>query len=188
MRAHALVARKKGIRVRSITLWMLGGVAQLGGEPGTVRADFLIAAAGPMTSLAAGAGFIGAGMAVGAGSGPAIIMAALGWAGAMNVFLAVFNLLPRAPLDGGRILRALIWMWCGDRGRANRVATGAGQVLGAVLIGAGLAEVMVLRQPGGLWLSLVGWFIIWASAREDQAQAFRALGTSADHLGRGAGR
>jgi CBS domain-containing protein len=95
------------------------------------------------------------------------------WVGAVNVFLAVFNLLPGAPLDGGRILKALIWMRSGDRARASRVATSVGQVLGGGIIVVGLAEVLILRQASGLWLMLVGWFLLWASAMEGRSGLLR---------------
>jgi len=92
--AHSLVARRYGVPVTSITLWALGGVSELGGEPPHARADLLIAAAGPATSLAAGLVFGGIAAVVRAGGGPVIAVAALGWLAFMNVFLAVFNLLP----------------------------------------------------------------------------------------------
>src|SRR3954471_2079781 len=171
--AHAAVARRKGLAVRSITLWMLGGVAQLDGEPTNARADFAIAAAGPLTSLAIGvvlfAGAEGAAL-VGV---PGAIVAALAWTGATNALLAVFNLLPGAPLDGGRILRALVWMRSGDRARGDRVATGAGQVMGAALAGAGVAQLIFLGQSGGLWLMLIGWFLVWAAGAEAKARVVR---------------
>ena len=130
--AHSLVARRYGVPVTSITLWALGGVSELGGEPPHARADLLIAAAGQATSLAAGLVFGGIAAVVRAGDGPVIAVAALGWLAVMNVFLAVFNLLPGAPLDGGRILRAALWMRHGDRARATQTAATAGRVLGAM--------------------------------------------------------
>jgi Zn-dependent protease len=168
--AHAAVARRKGLKVRSITLWMLGGVAQLDGEPPNARADFAIAAAGPLTSLAVGAVLFAAAEGAALLGTPAAIVAALAWTGATNAFLAVFNLLPGAPLDGGRIVRALVWMRSGDRARGDRVATGAGQFVGMALAGAGLAQLIFLRQTGGLWLMLIGWFLIWAAGAEARSR------------------
>jgi Zn-dependent protease len=168
--AHAAVARKTGLGVRSITLWMLGGVAQLDGEPPNARADLAIAAAGPLTSLVIGAVLFGGAEASASLGAPAAIVAALAWTGATNAFLAVFNLLPGAPLDGGRILRALVWMRSGDRSRGDRVATGAGQVMGAALAGAGVADLIFLGQTGGLWLMLIGWFLIWAAGAEAKSR------------------
>jgi Zn-dependent protease len=172
--AHAIVARRKGVGVRSITLWMLGGVAQLDGEPPNARADLAIAAAGPLTSLVAGAVLLGAAEGASTLGTPAAITAALAWTGATNAFLAVFNLLPGAPLDGGRILRALVWMRSGDRGRGERAATGAGHIVGAGLTGVGVAQLLVLGQTGGLWLMLIGWFLIWAAGAERRSRALQA--------------
>jgi Zn-dependent protease len=168
--AHAAVARRRGLGVRSITLWMLGGVAQLDGEPKTARTDLAVAAAGPLTSLVIGGVLIGAAEGVSSAGAPGVIVAALAWTGATNAFLAVFNLLPGAPLDGGRILRALVWMGSGDRSRGDRVATVAGQVMGAAITGAGVAQLIFLSQTGGLWLILIGWFLIWTAGAEARSR------------------
>lgn len=171
--AHALVASRHGVKVRSITLWMLGGVTALEGDPPTPAADLLIALAGPVASLAAGGLFYVASTVIRAAGGPAVVVAAAIWLTVMNVILAVFNLLPGAPLDGGRVLRALLWRHYGNRERADRAAARSGQVLGAVISGLGIAELLILRSFGGLWLMLLGWFLISAAVAE--AQAARAL-------------
>ena len=167
--AHSLVARRYGVPVTSITLWTLGGVSELGGEPPHARADLLIAAAGRATSLTAGLVLGGIAALLRAGDGPVIAVAALGWLAVMNVFLAVFNLLPGAPLDGGRILRATLWMRHGDRARATQTAATAGRVLGAVLIAAGAAELLLWGDAGGLWLAVIGMFVISAATAEATA-------------------
>ena len=172
--AHALVARRSGVTVRSITLWMLGGVTDLEGEPPTAGADFRIALAGPMASLAAGGIFYGVGAAVHAAGGPRLVVAAAVWLAVMNGVLAVFNLLPGAPLDGGRVLRAVLWRRYGDRDRAELATARVGQVLGAVIIGLGVAETFTLSYLDGLWLLLIGWFLISAAAAERQAATARA--------------
>ena len=172
--AHSLVARRHGVPVTSITLWALGGVSELGGEPPTARADLRIAAAGPATSLAAGLIFGGLAAAVRAAGGPGIAVAALGWLAAMNVLLAAFNLLPGAPLDGGRILRAVLWRRTGDRVRAARSAAAAGRAVGAALMVLGLGEVLLWADAGGLWLALIGVFIMSAAAAEATAGAAAA--------------
>jgi Zn-dependent protease len=169
--AHALVARRNGVGVRSITLWMLGGVAELEGDPPSAAADLRVALAGPAASLVAAGVLFAAGVAIGAAGGPGVAAAAATWLAVMNGLLAVFNLLPGAPLDGGRVLRALLWRYHGDRERAERGAARAGRVLGAVLIGFGTAELLVLRSLGGLWLMLIGWFLITAAAAEEKAAA-----------------
>ena len=163
------MARRNGVPVTSITVWALGGVSELGGKPPHARADLLIAVAGPATSLAAGLVFGGIAAVVRAGGGPVIAVAALGWLAVMNVFLAVFNLLPGAPLDGGRILRAALWMRHGDRARATQTAATAGRVLGAVLIAAGAAELLLWGDAGGLWLAVIGMFIMSAATAEATA-------------------
>lgn len=175
--AHALVAVHYGIRVRSITLWMLGGVAHLEDEPSTPRIDFRIAAVGPLTSLVAGVAFLLAGGASFLLGGPAVISAALGWIGLLNTLIAVFNLLPGAPLDGGRILRSVLWRMRGSRAEADRAAARTGVVLGSVLIGLGFASVLVMQRIDGIWLMLVGWFLARAAGAEQQASTVRTAVT-----------
>ncbi|HEX6873308.1 MAG TPA: site-2 protease family protein [Micromonosporaceae bacterium] len=166
--AHAVVARRMGMRVERVTLWLLGGVAELGGQPATPRADLLIAGVGPLTSLVAGGVVFAVAMA-GAEFLPAVWTGALVWLAWINVVLAVFNLAPAAPLDGGRVLRALLWRRWGDQARAQAAATRAGGVFGAALIALGLVEVLTTGSFAGIWLALVGWFLTGASAAERRA-------------------
>jgi Zn-dependent protease len=172
--AHAVVARRHGVPVRSVTLWMLGGVAELAEEPRSPRADLEIAVAGPLASLAAavafGLGVVGA-TVLGA---PDVLVRTLGWLAATNTLLAVFNLLPAAPLDGGRVLRAVLWWITGNQARAASVATHAGRVLGVVLGGLGVLELLVLQAPAGLWLAFLGWFIASAATAEDRTRGIGA--------------
>ncbi len=159
--AHAVTARHYGMKVERITLWMLGGMAELGGEPPSPRAEALIAAAGPLTSL------VIAGVAAGLAwpfSGTLAGVALL-WLAEISLVLAVFNLLPGAPLDGGRLLRAALWARTHDRVKANQLAATAGRYLGWIVIALGLLE---LFGGGalGLWLVLVGWFIITGANSE----------------------
>jgi len=172
--AHAIVARHCGVKVRSITLWMLGGIVELEGDPPTARADLQIAVAGPATSLAAGILFGGAAVLARSVHGPAVFTAALAWLALMNVVLAVFNLLPGAPLDGGRILRGLLWKHYGDRQRASQAATRSGQVLGFALGMIGLLELFAWQDIGGLWLMLIGWFLVTAARAEQQSDLARS--------------
>jgi Zn-dependent protease/CBS domain-containing protein len=164
--AHAFVARAFGVRVERVTLWLLGGVAELGGEPPSPRADLLTAAAGPAASAVFG-GLVGT-FAVGldAIGAPAGVVAVMRWLAAVNVLLAVFNLLPGAPLDGGRVLRAALWRWHGDRDRAALGAAGVGRVLGWCLVALGAAELVVAGLIGGIWLALIGWFLVSAAGVE----------------------
>ena len=167
--AHSLVAQRHGVRVERITLWMLGGVSELSGDPPDARSDLLVAAAGPATSLVAGAAFLGlagAGHLLGA---PQIAVMGVLWLGSTNILLGLFNLLPAAPLDGGRILRAVLWMRGRDRTAAELVATQAGSVLGGAMVAAGVFELLAFSAAGGLWLMLLGWFLLASSGAEKRA-------------------
>jgi Zn-dependent protease/CBS domain-containing protein len=166
--AHSLVARRNGIEVESIVLWLLGGVAQLRGEPRTPGADFRIAIVGPLTSLGLAIGF---GLAAGG-------VAQLGTAGlpfgvltylaATNAMLAIFNLIPAAPLDGGRVLRAALWRWRGNRQTAAVNAARAGRFFGFALIALGVLQVVTGSGLNGIWLALIGWFVVSAATAEEQ--------------------
>jgi len=158
---HALVARRFGVNTESIDLWALGGVARLDRESPTPRADGLIAVAGPATSLVIGL--------VAGGSGIALQSPVLFYIGFLNVALAVFNMLPGAPLDGGRVVRAWRWSRTGNRYRAMRDAAQAGRVLGWVLGIVGVA--LVLYGQPGFFLALVGMFIA-LNARAEMAVSY----------------
>ncbi|WP_330180549.1 site-2 protease family protein [Nocardia sp. NBC_01503] len=164
--AHSIVARRNGVQVQEIVLWLLGGVSELTDEPGDARADLKIAVAGPATSVLLGgvAGIAAALSALVSPDGP--VTAALLWLATVNIILALFNMLPGAPLDGGRVLRAALWWRSGDRLRAAATAARSGQVLGTVLMLLGVAEVILFGQFGGLWLVLLGWFLRTAARTE----------------------
>lgn len=164
---HALIARRFGLQVNGITLWALGGMAELAGEPPNPKADLLVAGGGPVTSLVIGGICLGGGLLLD-GTAPLLLVAGLVWLGATNILLAVFNLLPGTPLDGGRVLRSAVWRATGNRTRAVTVAARTGQVLGVLLIAAGVAELVFWRRLNGLWLAVVGWFLI-SSARSELA-------------------
>jgi len=162
---HSVVAQRRGVQVESITLWLFGGVARLRGEAATPRAELEIAAAGPAVSVTAAIGFGLAAWAVGGTIGSDLVFATLAWLAIINGILAVFNLAPAAPLDGGRVLHALVWGATHDRHRATRVASGAGRIFGYLLIGLGI--VMVAGgNLGGAWMALIGWFVITAAGAE----------------------
>lgn len=169
--AHAVTARHYRLGVRRITVWMLGGLTELEGEAPTPRADALIAASGPLTSLA-----FGAVCALAAWLAPdgGLLTAGLTWLAGVNVLLAVFNLLPGAPLDGGRLLRAVLWWRSHDRAGAATRAAQAGRVLGMVLIWLGVIETLAGGYLG-LWVALVGWFIVSSAANERYAVRADAL-------------
>jgi len=167
--AHAIVARRAGIEVDGLTLWMFGGVATLRGEAPTPRADFRIAAVGPATSLVLGAGFGLVWSVLDALGQDALVVGVAGWLATINVVLGVFNLIPGAPLDGGRILRAALWYRGGDRDRAATTTTNAGQVVGYCLVAIGLLSFLSGDPVGGLWMILIGWFLLSAARAEHDA-------------------
>jgi Zn-dependent protease len=161
---HAVVARRAGPRVEGITLWLLGGVAKLDGEAANPRAELGIAAVGPLISLVLAASVV----AVSAVAGlPRLVVASVAWLARINLLLAIFNLLPAAPLDGGRVLRGLLWWRTQDRLRSAVVAARMGRLLGALLIGLGFGEFVVGAAISGLWLALLGWFLLNAARAEE---------------------
>jgi Zn-dependent protease len=146
---HAMVARHYGVRTQSIDLWALGGVARLDRESPSPRADGLIAVAGPAVSLVLGIVALAASFALQSN--------VLFWIGFVNGFLALFNMLPGAPLDGGRVLRAVRWARTGNKYRAMRDAGNAGRVLGWGMVGVGF--VMMLNGQFGVFVMVTGLFI-----------------------------
>jgi Zn-dependent protease/predicted transcriptional regulator len=164
--SHALVATRLGLSVRSITLFALGGVAQIDDEAQTARDEFWIAIVGPLASFALGLLCLTAAWPLReevAIAGAAIGAAMLGWLGYINVVLAIFNLIPAYPLDGGRVLRAILWGASGDRRRATRRAAGAGQVIAFMFMMFGLLQFFTGTGLAGLWLAFIGWFLLDAA-------------------------
>ena len=157
---HSLVARSQGIPVRNITLFILGGVAQLEREPDSPGREAWMAVAGPLVSVAIGGASLAAAYAL---PGPEQLVALLAYLGVMNLALVVFNLLPGFPLDGGRVLRALLWRISHDHVKATRQAAVVGQVFAWGFIALGAAQILVGGSLGGLWLILVGWMMIQAA-------------------------
>ncbi|MDI2129511.1 site-2 protease family protein [Yinghuangia seranimata] len=164
--AHAVVARRHGMRVKSVTLWLLGGIAELEDEPPDWRTDLRVAFAGPATSLAIGATATAGAYAAHAVGAPDLVALALMWTGVMNLILGVFNLLPGAPLDGGRVLRALVWRHTGDRERALQSAARAGRRLGGAFLALGVLLILTGATGDGLWFVLLGWFVMTAARGE----------------------
>ncbi|MFF0041661.1 site-2 protease family protein [Streptomyces mirabilis] len=162
--AHALTARRAGIPVRDITLWALGGLTRMS-RPTTAGTAFAVAVSGPLASLVLGGIGLGAAAGVEASLGWRVPVAVLGWLGGMNLVLGVFNLLPAAPLDGGRVLMALLWWRTGDRERAQRAAGRSGQVVGIALGAVGWLA-FVRGVSGGLWLVVIGLFVAGTATAE----------------------
>jgi Zn-dependent protease len=163
---HALVARRAGLRVRGITLWLLGGVAQLEDEPASPRDELRVAIVGPAISLALAGAFGVAAAALSVVGAPALLVVMAAWLALGNVALGVFNLLPAAPLDGGRVLRGLLWRRHGNRVRAAVTATRAGVWVGTGLVAYGLLGAFTGWGIGTLWTALVGWFLVIAARQE----------------------
>jgi Zn-dependent protease/CBS domain-containing protein len=156
--SHTIVARRSGLRVPSITLFLFGGAAETTDEPETPEAELRIALVGPLTSFALSAVFwVAAGLT--ADAAPPLLVTVLRYLAGINLALAIFNLLPGLPLDGGRVLRALTWRWTGSRERASWVASRAGQGLGVGLAVLGAYELFTGNLVGGVWLVLIGLFL-----------------------------
>jgi Zn-dependent protease len=173
--AHAVVARRNGVVVDDIVLWLLGGVARLKSEASSPAAELRTAGVGPLVSLVLGGLFVLGAWLLAMVSAPELLVEVVAWLGGINLLLAVFNSLPAAPLDGGRLLRAFLWWRTGDRLRATAGATTAGRVLGWLLIGLGLVAFMRGGGLGGLWLALIGWFLIAAATAEGRQAQLRGV-------------
>lgn len=171
--AHALVAIRRGIRVGGITLWIFGGVARLTDEMPSPRSEALVAAAGPAMSLGLGVLLYGLGLGL-RPSAPLWLAVAVLWLGTMNLILGIFNLIPAFPLDGGRLLRALLWSRSGDLATATRRAAGAGQAFGYLMVVGGVVETLFSSVISGLWTVMIGWFLLAASNAERAQVSERA--------------
>jgi Zn-dependent protease/CBS domain-containing protein len=160
---HAVVARREGMQIEGITLWLFGGVARFRGLFPSAGAEFRIAVAGPLVTLVLGGVFV----ALAAFAGPPNeVDGVLAWLGYINLSLLVFNLIPALPLDGGRILRSILWSVKGDFAWATQVAAWAGRGFGFLMIAAGIALFVFQGAYGGAWLAFIGWFLLQASAAE----------------------
>jgi len=160
---HALQARRDGVEIEGINLWLFGGVAQFKGGFPSAGAEFRIAIAGPLVSLALGILF--ALLAVFAGL-PNAVDGVVAWLGYINLILLVFNLLPALPLDGGRMLRSALWHFRGDLRWATWVAAGVGRGFGFLFIGLGILMLIVEGAFSGAWLAFIGWFLLQAATAE----------------------
>jgi Zn-dependent protease/predicted transcriptional regulator len=170
--SHALVAKARGLPVRSITLFALGGVAQMERDAADAKTEFWMGIIGPITSFAIGVFCLVLALLLGwtppnlpATPLPAMLM----WLGVINVGLAIFNMVPGFPLDGGRVLRGLIWWITGNAKRATKIAARVGQVIAFLMIVYGVMQFFGGAGFSGLWLAFIGWFLLSAS-RESYAQ------------------
>jgi Zn-dependent protease/CBS domain-containing protein len=171
---HALQARREGMEIEGITLWLFGGVAKFKGNFPSAGAEFRIAIAGPLVSLALGGLFV---LLAWVGGLPEPADAVSAWLGYINLTLLVFNLLPALPLDGGRIFRSALWAWRGDFGWATRIAAVVGRGFGYLFIAGGVAMLIFQGTFSGVWLAFLGWFLLTAASAEDRwTLARQALG------------
>ncbi|MCI3278229.1 CBS domain-containing protein [Streptomyces sp. 7R015] len=154
---------------------MLGGVARLRSEAPSPGVELRIAGVGPLTSAVLGAAFAGLAVGLDVFGASGLVVEAVGWLAAINIVLAVFNAVPAAPLDGGRLLRAFLWHRTGDAVRATRSASAAGRALGWFMVIAGFAAVLFGADVSGLWPALVGWFLITAATEETRHAELAAL-------------
>jgi Zn-dependent protease/predicted transcriptional regulator len=183
--SHSLVAQAHGMKVTGITLFALGGVSQIQEEPSDAKTEFWMAIAGPITSLLIGVGCLA--ISFGLGWHPPAeprtgVTAVLVWLGYINIGLGVFNMIPGFPLDGGRVLRAIIWAITKDADRSTRIAARVGQVVAFLFILDGIWQFFGGAGFNGLWIAFIGWFLMDAAkasyAQVEIATAFRGMRAS----------
>ncbi len=169
--AHALVARRNGVKVGGITLWLFGGVSKLDGEPRSAGAEALIAGVGPLTSLAVALlAFLLSLLPL-----PALVADLLGWLAFVNVALALFNLVPAFPLDGGRLLSSFFWWRLGSRQRGVHSAVRISRVFAYLMIAFGALLLFTGSVLNGVWIAFVGWFLLSAGSSEEVGTTVRGL-------------
>ena len=158
---HSLVALREGIQIQSITLFILGGVSQMTGEPKTARDEFRMAIAGPVSSLVLGGIFLGIYFALRSNTAVAaqFVAAISFYLGFINILLGAFNLIPGFPLDGGRVLRSLLWWRGKNLQSATKIASNVGRAFGFLFIFGGIWLIFSGYFFDGIWLALIGWFL-----------------------------
>jgi Zn-dependent protease/CBS domain-containing protein len=168
---HALQAQREGMEIEGITLWVFGGVARFRGMFPSAGSEFRIAIAGPLVSLVLGVTLTGVAALLPL---PAAVDGVATWLGRINLILLAFNMLPALPLDGGRVLRSLLWRRSGDFSRATRTAGALGTAFGQVMIALGLVS-FLFGGAGGLWLAFIGWFLTRAAGAESRLAEMRTV-------------
>lgn len=164
--SHALVAKARGIPIHKITLFLLGGMAQIEGEPSKPSTEFWMGIIGPITSGVLGLALLAVAWAFGwlPGSTPAAPgLAVLVWLGYINLMLGAFNMIPGFPLDGGRVLRAIVWWITNDARRSTLIAARVGQFVAVLFIGYGVFRFFTGAGIGALWIAFIGWFLLQAA-------------------------
>jgi Zn-dependent protease/CBS domain-containing protein len=176
---HATVARLSGVPVRGITLFALGGIAKIEKEAASPGKEFWIAIAGPIVSVTIGIGcriLAQAAEFVAPAGTVSAVAAIFGWLAYINIALALFNLIPGFPLDGGRVLRSIVWAVTHNPDRATRIAARTGQIVAFIFIASGLFSLFTRNDFGGLWIAFIGWFLLeGAQASYVQAQLSSTL-------------
>jgi Zn-dependent protease/CBS domain-containing protein len=183
--SHSLVAQARGLKVKAITLFALGGVSQIQDDATDAKTEFWVAIAGPLASLIIGFGCLAIAVSLGwqhSGEPRTAVTAVLVWLGYINVALAVFNMIPGFPLDGGRVFRAIVWAITKNVDRSTRIAAGVGQVVAFLFIFDGLWKFFGGAGFNGLWIAFIGWFLMDAAkssyAQVEIAAAFRGMRVS----------
>lgn len=177
--AHSITAQRLGLPVDGITLFIFGGVSQIRGRYRRARDEFLVAFAGPLSSLVIGGVALLAWVSLRPDQGdPGLLLGIIFYLGFMNVLLGVFNMLPGFPLDGGRVLRSIVWGWSQSERTATRIATAVGNLVAWGLIGIGLWRFIDGDFIGGIWMAFIGLFLQSASRGERHAERVRnSVGT-----------
>jgi Zn-dependent protease len=170
---HSLIARRYGLDMRGITLFLFGGVAEMGDEPPSPKAEFFLAVAGPVSSVVLAAAFLAVSHFTSAGRPLTPVTGILNYLGYLNFVLAAFNLIPAFPLDGGRVLRAILWGAWNDLRRATRIASSVGAAVGVALMVLGAVQFFMGRSVGGLWMLIIGMFVRNAARSSYQQLLFR---------------
>ena len=164
--AHSLVAQARGLKVKAITLFALGGVSQIQDDATDAKTEFLVAIAGPIASLMIGFGCLGIALGLGwqrSTEPHTAVAGVLVWLGYINFALAVFNMIPGFPLDGGRVLRAIVWATTKNSDRSTRIAARVGQFVAFLFILDGIWQFFSGAGFGGLWIAFIGWFLMDAA-------------------------
>jgi Zn-dependent protease/predicted transcriptional regulator len=156
---HSLIARRFGLNMRGITLFLFGGVSEMADEPPSPKAEFFLAVAGPLSSVGLAAALLATSYLLRGHGSMTPVTGVLNYLGFLNLVLAGFNLIPAFPLDGGRVLRAVLWGTWNDIRRATRVASSIGAGLGAGLMFLGVVQFFMGRSVGGIWTFVIGMFV-----------------------------
>ena len=170
--SHALVARRYGVKVAGITLWLFGGVSRLEGDPTSARAEAYIAGVGPVTSFAVAAVAFVVSLATQAN---VLLSDLFSWLAFVNLALGLFNLVPAFPLDGGRLLSSFLWWRSKSRQRGVHDAVRVGRVFAYLMIAAGVLELFLGDVASGIWIAFLGWFLLSAGTTEEVGSAIRTF-------------